>query len=111
MCAAVTQTLFTMPTSKPCRKNFPGARAAIAHAQTMKMASQHHGSIFESITKTVPTAMARPKRERRKMSFQFIAPSSEQCKGAFRRPLREPLRPQGAHVDRRRRAGDHLRDD
>src|SRR6266545_8214645 len=100
-----------MPTRKPCRKNFPGARAAIAHAQTMKMTSQNHGSIFDEITKTVATAMARPKRERRMINFQFVAPPSEQCKGAFPRALREPLRPQGAHVDRRRRAGDHLRDD
>src|SRR5438270_6374686 len=98
-----------MPTRKPCRKNFPGARAAIAHAQMTKMTSQHHGSICDVITKTVPTAMARPKRERRKISFQFIAPSSEQCGGAFPGAFREPFRPQSANVDRRRRAGDHLR--
>ena len=42
------------------------------NAQIRKMASQHMGSILEVMSETVAKAMASPKRERPKISFQFM---------------------------------------
>src|SRR5579859_4499069 len=73
MCAPVIHTLLTMPTIRPCRKNLAGAKRAMRYAQTMKMTSQKSGSIFDGMTKTVAMAIANPKRESAKTSFQFTA--------------------------------------
>jgi hypothetical protein len=41
-------------------------------AQMINIASQKNGSMFDGITYTVAIAMARPNKERLKISFQFI---------------------------------------
>src|SRR5438128_11943689 len=80
-----------MLTIRPCRKYFPGARTAMIQAQIRKIASQKKGSTFDGITKTVPTAIASPKRESARTSFQFMVyPEPNRGRSANRRKKPAP---------------------
>jgi hypothetical protein len=65
--ARLTQTQLARLTKKPW-KVLLGAPLAIVTAQTQKIASQNMGSMFDGMTKTVATAIAKPKSESWKIS-------------------------------------------
>src|SRR5262249_51568927 len=52
-----------------------GRCRAMMMAQIAKTASQQSGSIFQGITNTVASAMAKPNSDKPKISFQSIVPS------------------------------------
>ena len=73
LCAAVTQTLFAIPTINPCRKCRPGCARPIRNPVTKKVISQKRGSTFAGTIQTLAIAIASPNRDNLIINFQSIS--------------------------------------